>query len=169
MKNFVLVIAALTALASCASSPAGTASAKQPKAKNLALGATIVSNNHIMDFVPENAVDGDTASYWEGAANQYPNTLTVDLGKKTTIEDFTLKLNPKRLWAARTQNIEVQSSDNGIDFATLVPAADYLFDPIDGGNQVTVPVKASAQWFRLVLTSNTEATGGQVAEWEIHR
>jgi hypothetical protein len=164
MKPFAFLAAVLAlSLAGCASAPA-----KPAKPKNLALGIEGVANNHILDFVATNAFDGDTASYWEGAANQYPNTLTVDLGKKAAVKEFVLKLNPRRLWAARTQGIEIQSSDNGTDFTALVPKTDYQFDPTDGGNLVTVPVKTTAEWFRLVFTSNTEATGGQLAEWEIH-
>jgi hypothetical protein len=164
MKPLAFLAAVLAlSLVGCASAPP-----KPAKPKNLALGIEGVANNHILDFVATNAFDGDTASYWEGAANQYPNTLTVDLGKKVAVKEFVLKLNPRRLWAARTQTIEIQSSDNGSDFTTIVPKADYQFDPIDGGNLVTVPVKATAEWFRLVFTANTEATAGQLAEWEIH-
>lgn len=158
------VLAAFLVLGACASSPAP---AKAAKPKNLALGIEAAANNHIMDFIAANATDGDTASYWEGAANQYPNTLTIDLGKKPAVKEFVLRLNPKRLWAARTQTIEVQASADGQSFTTLVPAADYWFDPIDGGNQVVIPVPQASQWYRLVFTANTEATGGQVAEWEI--
>jgi len=168
----VLVLATLVALAGCASAPAApgapapVAKAKGPK--NLALGATVVSNNHILDFTAENAVDGETSTYFEGAANQYPNTLVVDLGKKVNLKELVLKLNPKRLWAPRTQHIEVQSSGDGSSFATLVPAVDYLFDPNDNDNKVTVPVTGTFRYLQLVFTANTEATGGQLAELEVH-
>lgn len=157
-------------LASCASAPSapGASSAPVPKSsKNLALGKTAAENNHILDFSVEKAFDGDTASYWEGAANSYPNLVTVDLEKKVALKAITLKLNPRKIWTGRTQTIEVSVSDDGAAYRTVVPQADYEFSPLEGGNAVTIDLPTSARYVRLTFTANTEATAGQVAEFEV--
>ena len=170
MKSLALILAALAALtlASCASAPAGTkATPAAPKAKNLALGKTASSNNHILDFSPDKAVDGDTASYFEGAANSYPNLLTIDLDKKSVLKSVTIRLNPRKIWTGRTQTLSILVSDDGTSFTTILPSADYDFSPLDGGNAVTIPVKASGRYVQISFTANTEATGGQAAEVEV--
>jgi hypothetical protein len=160
-------------LASCASAPAtsetgpaGTPAAE--KVSNIALGKSITSNGHIYDFVAQNAVDGEPLSYFEGPANSFPNLITIDLGQPSTVKSMTLKLNPKRIWQARVQTLEVQSSDDGTTFATVVPKADYQFDPEENGNSVTIPWEGKTQYLRLVVTANTEATAAQIAEWEVN-
>ena len=95
MKSLSLILAALAALTfvSCSSTPSAAKAGTAPKAKNLALGKTATSNNHILDFSSDKSVDGDTASYFEGAANAYPNLLTIDLEKKVSLKSVTIRLN----------------------------------------------------------------------------
>lgn len=171
MKSLATLVLGLCVLlaASCTSSPASAASpAPVPSvSKNLALGKTATENNHILDFSVEKAFDGDPVSYWEGAANAYPNVVTVDLEKKVALKSITLKLNPRKIWTARTQTIEVSVSDDGAAFRTAVPQADYEFSPLEGGNAVTIDLPTSARYIRLTFTANTEATAGQLAELEV--
>lgn len=163
-----LALAGALLAASCASSPeAGSAAPAPAKPKNLALGKSISSNNHIYDFVAQSAVDGEVLSYFEGAANSFPNVITLDLGEPVTVTSQTLKLNPKRIWQARNQTIEVQVSDDGSTFLSVVGATEYAFDPEVNGNAVTLPWSGKTRYLRLVITSNNEATGGQIAEWEV--
>jgi hypothetical protein len=169
MKPLPLVLAALAALtfASCASTGPATA-AKPAPAKNLAVGKTATESSHILDFSVDKAFDGDTASYWEGAANSYPNLVTVDLEKKAALSSITLKLNPRKIWTGRTQTLSVLVSDDGTTFTEAVASADYDFTPLEGGNAVSIPVKAAARYVRVSFTANTEATAGQIAEFEVN-
>jgi len=173
-----LICAVCFLAASCASTaPTNTATAQVANAKpaaakpakktNLALGAEISSSGHTMYFTAENAVDGDVLTYFEGAANAYPNLLTVKLGRAQTVGEMKLHLNPRRLWQDRKQTIEVLISDNGTDFTSAVPSTEYLFSSEDNQNTATIQVNKKAQYVRLSFTANTEATGAQVAEWEI--
>jgi hypothetical protein len=136
-------------------------------AENLALGRSVRSNNHIYDFTATKAVDGDLLTYFEGAANAYPNELTVDLGAMRRIRALRIKLNPRRIWQKRAQTIEVLVSADGAAFTTALKAAEYEFDPVSGENTVTIPCEAEARYVRLSFKANTGATGGQAAELEI--
>lgn len=167
--SIVLGLAALFLTACATSGSAATEEAPAPAQKvNLALGKSISSNGHIYDFVAPSAVDGEVLSYFEGPANNYPNLVTLDLGQVTSVHSLVLKLNPKRIWQARTQTLEVLASDDGKTFTTVVPSAAYDFDPEENKNTVTIPWAGSAQFLQLKITANTEATAGQLAEWEVY-
>ena len=136
--------------------------------KNLALGAPIVANNKIYDFVGGKAADGDVNTYWEGAANKYPNTLQVDLINSIQLDIAVLKLNPQKIWGKRTQLITVEISDNGSDFTTLIPEANYEFNPLENSNTVVINLNAKARYLRFTFTKNTGANAGQLAELEVY-
>jgi hypothetical protein len=151
---------------SCATAPSAPGAPAAPE--NLAYGKYASSNNHIFDFTADRATDGDVLSYWEGAANSYPNDFTLDLGQVQDIGRLVVRLNPKRIWQPRTQTFEILTSADGSNFSTLVASKDYDFDPIDSDNSVTIAVQAKTQYLRLRFTANTEATGGQMAELEVY-
>lgn len=133
---------------------------------NLALDKPIAASSNTFTYVAENANDGDTSTYWEGGG-AYPQTLTVDLGANATLSSVVVKLNPDPIWAARTQTIQVLGHDqNSTTFSNLVSAASYTFNPATG-NQVTIPVSATASAVQLKFTANSGAPGGQAAEFEV--
>lgn len=160
--KFLFLMAGALLLAGCAST-----GSSGPHDTNLALGRPITSNGHIYDFVPQNAVDGDVLSYFEGPANSYPNIITVDLGSPSQVSSMKVRLNPKRIWQARTQTFEVSASDDGTNFTVIAPSAAYSFDPQENQNTVEVPWKGKTRYLRLTFTANTEATAGQLGEWEV--
>lgn len=132
---------------------------------NVALGKSITESNHTQTYVATNAIDGNTGTYWEGAS--FPSTLTVNLGSDHNISSIVLQLNPASVWATRTQNITVLGHNASTSsFSTLVPAATYTFNPASG-NQVTIPVTATVSEVRISIASNSGATGGQIAEFQI--
>ncbi|MGW1490641.1 discoidin domain-containing protein [Streptomyces sp. NPDC002402] len=136
-------------------------------ASNLAVGKPITASSVIHTFVAENANDNSLTTYWEGAAGSYPNTLTVKLGANADIGSVVLKLNPDSSWGTRTQNIQVLGREqSATGFTGLVAAKDYTFDPASA-NAVTVPVDARVADVQLKFTSNTGATAGQVAEFQV--
>ncbi|GAA4604233.1 CARDB domain-containing protein [Actinoallomurus liliacearum] len=134
---------------------------------DLAAGKPITASSHIYDFVETNANDGNLGTYWEAAANAYPDTLTVNLRVKADLGSVVVKLNPDASWGRRTQTIEVlgRASHSG-SFTSLVAAKAYTFDPTSG-NTVTIPVTATAVDVQLKFTANSGATGGQVAELQV--
>lgn len=135
--------------------------------QNVALGKTITASAFTQTYVATNANDGNAGTYWEGAPNAYPNTLTVNLGSNYDITSIVLQLNPASIWATRTQNITVLGHNASTSsFSTLVAAATYTFNPASG-NQVTIPLTATVSELRLQINSNSGATGGQVAEFQV--
>ncbi|MGC0386575.1 hypothetical protein RKD33_006792 [Streptomyces sp. SAI-129] len=135
---------------------------------NLSVGKPISASSFIHTYVAQNANDNSTSTYWEGAAGSYPNTLTLKLGANADVDRVVLKLNPDTGWSKRTQNIQVLGrAQDASGFTSLVAAKDYVFDPASGGNSVTVPVGARAADVQLKFTSNTGATAGQIAEFQV--
>lgn len=134
---------------------------------NVALGKSISTSGYTQVYVPANANDGSRTTYWEGAPNAYPNTLTVNLGSNYVISSVVVQLNPDSIWGTRTQNIAVLGHNASTStFSTLVAAATYTFNPATG-NQVTIPVSATVSEVRLQFASNSGAPGGQVAEFQV--
>ena len=135
---------------------------------NLALGKTVTANGYTQTYVASNATDGNVNTYWEGAANAYPNTITVDLGSSQTVDSVVLKLNPAAVWAARTQTLSVLSSTDNSTYSTLVASNTYTFNP-SSANTVTITfASTTARYIRLNFTANSGATGGQLAELEVY-
>ncbi|MFJ4918325.1 discoidin domain-containing protein [Streptomyces sp. NPDC088725] len=134
---------------------------------NLAVGKPVTASSSVFTFVAENAVDNNTATYWEGAGGSYPNTLTVKLGANADTDSVVVKLNPDSSWGARTQNIQVLGREqSATGFTSLVAAKDYAFSPATG-NSVTIPVSARVADVQLKFNSNTGSGAGQVAEFQV--
>ncbi|MDR2897601.1 MAG: discoidin domain-containing protein [Spirochaetaceae bacterium] len=136
--------------------------------KNLALGKPIIVSSRIYDNAGTRAADGDILSYWEGGANKYPNTLSIDLVSSVQVSTVVMKLNPKKIWAKRSQAIEIQVSDDGTNFTPLIPVREYVFDPVSNGNAAAVSLNVKTRHIRFIFTNNTQAAAGQIAELEIY-
>ncbi|GLX68209.1 CBM35 domain-containing protein [Paenibacillus glycanilyticus] len=133
---------------------------------NLALNKSVTSNNNVSGFAAANAVDGNTATYYEGAANSYPNTLTVDLGSAQNVNSVVLKL--PAAWGTRSQTIAVSTSSDNNTYSTAAASNSYTFNP-SSGNTVTISfASASARYLKVSFTANSGATGGQVSELEAY-
>ncbi|WP_371779115.1 CARDB domain-containing protein [Streptosporangium subroseum] len=132
---------------------------------NLAIGKTLTASSSIFTFVPANANDNNTATYWEG--NGQPSTITAPLGSNAALSSIVLKLNPDSSWGTRTQTIQVLGREqSATGYTNLVSATPYVFNPASG-NTVTIPVSATAADVQLRFTTNTGAPGGQVAEFQV--
>lgn len=136
---------------------------------NEALGAPVVVNNFIYEFTGSKSTDGDTKTYWEGKANSFPNILTADIISPCLIDCVVLKLNPQRIWGARTQEIEIQLSSNGSTYLSAVGAREYVFSPEKNQNTVVIPIGLQARYVRIIFSKNTGGTAGQLAELEVYR
>lgn len=140
-----------------------------PEGENVALNKKIETNGYTQVYNAPKAVDGDAngASYWEGLP-EYPNLLTVDLETPTKIHAIRLALNPLLIWGKRTQTIAVNVSADGTNYTELVKTKQYTFDPAFG-NEVQITFdETEARYVQLVLTENSGAGGGQIAEFEIY-
>lgn len=141
-----------------------------PEGENLALNGKVDADSFADVYVPRKVIDGrsEGVSYWEGAADSYPNTLTVKLEEPSQIHAVRLCLCPQNVWAKRTQEIEISISTDGENFEVLFPKEAYEFDP-DRGNEVILNFDSTeAAAVRLTFYSNTGAAGGQLAEFEIY-
>ena len=139
--------------------------------------AVVDASEHNDVYNVEKAIDGDPTgtSYYESKA--LPAYIVIDLGEVYSITTVVLCLPPSLNWAARTQNIEILvSADNvayssSTSFESVVPATDYLFDPVQG-NRVTIELAqpASCRFFKLVINSNDVKAGygAQLSEVSVY-
>jgi hypothetical protein len=138
-------------------------------ATNLALNAPVSASSYTQSYVPGNAVDGDTSSYWESTDGVWPSTITVNLGSVQTLGSVTIDLPPSTAWSTRTQTLSVLGSANGSSFTTLAGSATYTWNP-SAGNTVTIqlPSGTSDQYVQLSFTANSVQNGAQVSELLIY-
>jgi hypothetical protein len=135
---------------------------------NLALGQPVTASGYTQTYVPSNAVDGNTSSYWERTDNAFPQWLQVDLGSPVSISRIVMDLPPSSAWATRTQTITIQGSTDGTNYTTLAGSTAYTFDP-SSGNTVTVTFSAATvRYLRLTFTANTGWPAGQLSELQVY-
>ena len=135
-----------------------------PSGENLALNKPVESGLHTDVYVPKNVNDGKDLTYWEGAA--FPNTMKIDLQGTYKIKTAVVMLNPAAIWGPRTQTFEIQVSQDGKNFTTVVQSTQYQFDP-QTGNLVIIDFAATdAAYVQFIFTQNsgTYEKGGQAAE-----
>ena len=137
--------------------------------ENIALGRTVTENGHTQVYHCRNINDGETLSYWEGRADDYPNEITFAMEESVTISGARILLNPRSNWGARTQDVEIQISDDNENFTTVYPKTTLSFDPNSGNYaymEFDTPVETC--YIRFVFYANTGATAGQAAEIELY-
>ena len=135
---------------------------------DLALNASVSASSYTQTYVPANAVDGNTSTYWEATDGVWPSTFTVNLGSVQALGSVTIDLPPSSAWQTRTQTLSVQGSANGSGYSTLVAAATYTWNPATG-NTVTIPLPSgtSDQYLELTFTANSVQNGAQMSELEV--
>ncbi|MBW4084457.1 discoidin domain-containing protein [Paenibacillus sp. S150] len=133
---------------------------------NLALNKSVTANNTFSGFPAANAVDGNAATYYEGAANAYPSTLTVDLGSAQNVGTAVLKLPAG--WGTRTQTLSILGSTNNTTYSTLSASQTYTFNPTSNNTVSISFTAASARYVRVNITANSGSAAGQVAELEVY-
>jgi hypothetical protein len=135
---------------------------------NLALNAPISASSYTQTYVPANADDGNTSTYWEGTNGAWPTTLTVNLGATDSLSSVVIDLPPSSAWGTRTQTLAVLGSTDGSSFSTLAGSATYTFNP-SSGNTVTIPLPSgtSDQYLRLSFTANSVQNGAQASEVQV--
>jgi hypothetical protein len=123
---------------------------------DLALNAAVTASSYTQTYVPANAVDGNTSTYWEANNGAWPSTITVNLGSDQTLGSITVDLPPSSAWSTRTQTLSVLGSTNGTSFSTLVASATYTWNP-STGNTVTIalPSGTKDQYVELSYTATS--------------
>jgi hypothetical protein len=134
---------------------------------NLALNEPTSASGSTQSYVPANAVDGNTSTYWESTDNAFPQWFQVDLGSVRGFSRVVIDLPPSTSWGTRTQTLSVLGSTDGSAFTTIAGSAGYTFDP-STGNTVTITFPASnARYVRLNFTANTGWPAGQASEVQV--
>jgi hypothetical protein len=135
---------------------------------NLALNRPVTASGYTQTYLPSNAVDGNSNTYWESTDNAFPQWLQVDLGSSATVGRIVLDLPPSSAWGTRTQTIAIQGSADGSTYSTLAASAGYTFNP-STGNTVTVTFAAAAvRYVKLTFTANTGWPAGQLSEVQVY-
>lgn len=133
---------------------------------NLALGKTLTASSSTQVYLPANANDGNTASYWESANNAMPQWIQADLVASVRVDRVVLRLPES--WGARTQTLKIQGSANGSDFTDLTAAKGYDFNAA-GGNAVSITFDAATtRHLRVLISANSVQPGGQLSELEVY-
>ena len=129
--------------------------------------------------------DGNAMTWWQsnGVSETSPGILTLDLQRILTINKVTIKCPTQTStpWSSsRTQVFEIQGSEDGITYTTIVPRAPYLFARRDRsfGQTITNAVdinfaETSARYVRIIGYSNTNggnssSTGTQIGVAEVY-
>lgn len=128
---------------------------------NLALEKPYTYNSRGFDGSP---VDGKASTYWESEG--LPGKLTINLEAPSKINRMTLKLREN--WGDRSQKLQIETSNDGSEFETLVEAKDYKFNKSDK-NIVNIDfAETTAQYVRISGTANSEQNDIQIGEVEIY-
>jgi len=134
-------------------------------ATDLALNAPVTASSYTQAYVPANAVDGSTSTYWEAINGTWPATLTINLGSAQALGSITIDLPPSAAWQARTQALSILGSANGTTYTTLAAPATYTWSPATGNTvTITLPPGTTDQYVQLSFTANSVQNGAQASE-----
>ena len=136
---------------------------------NLALNQPVTASGYTQSYVPANAVDGNTSTYWESTDNAFPQWFQVDLGSSTSVSRIVMDLPPSTAWGTRTQTILIQGSTDGTNYSTLVGTANYTFNPATGNTVTVTFTAASVRYVKLTFTANTGWPAGQLSELQVYQ
>ena len=135
---------------------------------DLALNRPVTASGYTQSYVPANAVDGNTSTYWESVDGTWPATFSVDLGATTTLGSVVIDLPPSSAWQTRTQTLSVLGSNDDSTWTTLVASATYTWNPSTGNTvTITLPSGTSDRYIELNFTANNVQNAAQMSELEI--
>jgi hypothetical protein len=134
---------------------------------DLALNQPVTASGYTQSYVPANAVDGNTSTYWESTDNAFPQWFQVDLGSPVSISEIVVDLPPLSSWQTRTQTIEIQGSTDGSTYTTIEPATGYTFTSPQNTVTITFPA-TTARYLKLTFTANSAWPAGQISELDVY-
>ena len=132
-----------------------------PEGENLAKDSKLTESGHADVYIGKKAIDGRDTTYWEG--NGFPASLTLAFAGEVKISQIAFMLPPLRAWSARTQTVQLETSDDGKTF-TALPVETLSFDPMTGNACLLSLEPIQTSFLRVTFLSNTGANGGQVSE-----
>ena len=135
---------------------------------NLALNHPTTASGYTQSYVPANAVDGNTSTYWESTDNAFPQWFQVDLGSQVSVGRIVMDLPPSTAWGTRTQTITIQGSTDGTNYTTLVASQGYTFNPSTGNTATITFTSSTARYVKLTFTANTGWPAGQLSELQVY-
>jgi len=135
---------------------------------NLALNKPVTASGYTQTYVPANAVDGNTSSYWESTDNAFPQWFQVDLGSSTGVGRVVMDLPPSTSWSTRTETIQIQGSTDGTNYSTLVASQGYTFNPSTGNTAGVTFTKTNLRYLKFTFTANTGWPAGQLSELQVY-
>lgn len=132
---------------------------------SLTTGKSVESSEYEDVYKVGNMLDGSTLTYFESKKGLFPAYLTVNMGEISTVKYINIHLPPLLTWGARTQDIEIQGSFDGITFFNVVEKTKYTFDSANG-NMVSIVLDDATQmkFIKLVYTANSSGYGAQISE-----
>ncbi len=147
-------------------SSAPVPSAPPPSNVNLALNRPVNATSFAQTYHAADVTDGNTTTYWEGAAGAFPQSVTVDLGSVTSIARIVLALPPIADWNSRVQTLTIYGSRTSATSAfTIVPSASYTFDAQTNLDKVTVSfARTDTRYVTVHFTANSGWSAAQLAE-----
>ncbi|KAJ3280600.1 hypothetical protein HK104_000560 [Borealophlyctis nickersoniae] len=137
-------------------------------AQNIASRKPVTASGQSDVYDASRAVDGnaDGTSYWESAANAWPQWIRVDLQSTYNLDRLVLKIPGN--WGARDQTLAVEGSTDDATYSTIVSSAKYSFNP-SSSNAVTIPCNSkTARYVRLTFTANSGWAAAQLSEFEVY-
>ena len=145
---------------------APVSSAPPPSNVNLALHRPVNATSSVQKYYAANVTDGNSATYWEGAKDTFPQSVTVDLGSVTNIARIVLALPPIADWNSRVQTLTIYGSrTNATSSFTIVPSASYTFDAQTRHDEVTVSfAPTDTRYVTVHFTANSGWPAAQLAE-----
>lgn len=135
-----------------------------PETENYALNRPVSAGAHADVYVAGNVNDGKTDTYWESRG--VPAEMVIDLQETRTVSAVAICLNPSSIWEPRIQEIAVQVSTDGQDYAEASAAEKYEFNA-ETGNRIRIdlePVQAAFVKVIFTLNSSSRSQGAQAAE-----
>ncbi|MFF2847989.1 discoidin domain-containing protein [Streptomyces sp. NPDC058001] len=133
---------------------------------NLARGKTFTASSSTQTYIPANAGDGNSSSYWESANGSLPQWIQSDLGASLRVDKVVLRLPAG--WETRTQTLKIQGSTNGTDFADLVASKGYEFSAANDQSATVSFDATTTRYVRVLVSANTGRPAGQLSELEVY-
>jgi len=166
--SYTFSVSAFDAAGNVSAASSVTATTSAAANVDLALNQPTSASGYTQTYVPANAVDGNTSSYWESTDNAFPQWLQVDLGATKGVARIVLDLPPLTAWATRTQTLSVLGSTDGSTFGTVVGSAGYTFNPATGNTVTITSASTQVRYLRLNFTANNGWPAGQVSEFQVY-
>ena len=133
---------------------------------SLAFGKSVIGTESKETYGPINTIDGNPITYYESVG--FPAEIEIDLGDTYNVKYFAFMLPPLTAWNARTQEIEVQGSLDGITWYTVIAQDEYLFDP-DNSNVIEKIMSSGVdtRYVKVIISSSSSSWGAQLSQIKI--